>query len=345
MHSGSGTVLRYAAALATLQNRPLHIYKIRAKREKPGLRPQHLMALRACSQLSSGRLEGDQVGSQEIRYWPGKGISGGDYTWDIGTAGSSTMLAFTLIAPALFAKSACRFTIIGGLFQDFAPSAFHMREVLIPILRRMGAEIEIEVAKPGYVPKGQGCLSITVNPLRDSLKALDLAEQGRISLIRGIALASHLDREKVSERMASRCREILDGRGYLQKIVTINDSSAVQPGAALALWARTTTGCILGSDQAGKRGRRSEKIAEYVCRSLLQDVNSGATTDRFLADQLILFAALGRGRTEYLIPQITSHVESNLWLIRDILGANSELKNNHLAIEGINHRQCFETHC
>lgn len=339
-HSGSGTIVRYAAALATVTGVPLHIHNIRAKRSQPGLRPQHLTALRACCELSAGRLQGDQVNSQEIHYWPGRTIAGGDYQWDIGTAGSAIMLAFTLLAPALRAESACRFTIFGGLFQDFAPTAFHLREVLVPLLRRMGAEIEITIVQPGYVPRGQGCLTLSVKPLRGRLRALKLTDQGEIRHIAGVALASHLNRERVSERMAARCREVLADHGYDPDIAVVDDSSAVQPGAALALWAHTSTGCILGADQAGKRGRKSEAIAEHVCRSLLEDIAAGATVDRFLADQLILFAALAEGATTYHIPRTTEHVASNLWLIREILGADSQLQGRRLTIEGVHRQQC-----
>lgn len=339
-HSGSGTIVRYAAALATVTGVPLLLHNIRAKRDPPGLRPQHLAALRACRDLSRGRLQGDQVNSQEVRYWPGKAITGGDYQWDIGTAGSATMLAFTLIAPALHAQAACRFTIFGGLFQDFAPTVFHLREVLAPLLRRMGAEIDITLVQPGYVPKGQGCLTLSVQPLDGRLRALQLTEQGEIKHIDGTALASHLAREKVSERMAARCRELLADKGYHPDIAVLDDSSAVQPGAALALWAHTSTGCILGADQAGKRGRRSEAIAEHVCRSLLEDIAAGATVDRFMADQLILFAALAEGTTAYRIPRTTAHVESNLWLIREILGADSQLQGRSLTIAGVHRQEC-----
>jgi len=334
-HSGSGTVLRYAAALATLQREPLHVFNIRAKRDKPGLRPQHLMALRACAVLSSGRLEGDEVNSQEVFYWPGEKIQGGEFDWDIGTAGSSTMLAFALLSPALYAESECSISITGGLFQDFAPSAFHMREVLLPMLRRMGVKVEMEIVRPGYVPKGQGCLRMSVQPLRSPLMPITLLDRGRVLEIRGISLASHLKKEKVSERMAERCYQILKEQGYEPHIEIRHDSSAVQKGAALIVWAITSGGCILGADQAGKRGRISEEIAESVCAFLLEDLSTKATTDRHLADQLILFAALAKGKSEYSVPQATDHVRTNLWLINEIFGVESTLRKNRLTIEGI----------
>ena len=106
-------------------------------------------------------------------------------------------------------------------------------------------------------------------------------------------------------------------------------------GAALLLLAETDAGCLLGADQAGKPGRRSEAIAEFVTNSLLEDLGTGATTDRHLADQLILFAALARGKTEYRTPQITDHVKSNLWLVEKILGAETELQERWISVKGI----------
>ncbi len=334
-HSGSGTLLRYAVALATLLGEPLHMTRIRAKREKPGLRPQHLQAVRACCSLSDGEVEGAEVGSTEIFFKPGDTLKTGDFRWDIGTAGSTTMLAFTLIPLALFASRPCSFSMVGGLFQDFAPSAFHLQRVLLPILKRMGAEIRMEVLQPGYPPKGEGRLRVEVKPLRGGLKPLRMTEQGALKRIRGISLASHLENERVSERMADQCKRLLEKRGYQTQIEVLNDQTALQKGAALLLWAETETGCLLGSDQAGKPGRRSEKIAHSVVTSLFEDLDTKATTDRHLADQLILFAALAGGTSEYLIPRITEHVESNLWLVEKILGVKSELSKNHLHIEGI----------
>ncbi|MBI5967399.1 MAG: RNA 3'-phosphate cyclase [Deltaproteobacteria bacterium] len=335
MYSGSGTLLRYAVALATLVGEPLHMTRIRAKREKPGLMPQHLQAVRACCSLSDGELEGAELKSAEIFYRPGKSLKGGNFQWDIGTAGSTTMLAFTLIPLALFAQRTCRFAIRGGLFQDNAPSAFHMQRVLIPILQRMGAKVRVEVLRPGYLPRGQGHLMLEVEPLGGFLKPLFMIEQGNIKEVWGISLASHLEKEKVSERMANRCRKLLEERGYPVRMEVLNDKTAMQKGAALLLRAETDTECLLGADQAGKPGRRSEAIAEFVVHSLLEDLRTKATTDRHLGDQLILFAALGHGRTEYLIPQVTEHVESNLWLVEKILGAKGKVEGSHLRIEGI----------
>jgi RNA 3'-terminal phosphate cyclase (ATP) len=101
--SGSGTIVRFAVGLATLLGEELHLTDIRAKREKPGLRPQHLKAVQALKQVCQGSLDGAEVGSREIKFRPGGGVRGGHYQWDIGTAGSTTLLAMTLLPAACFA--------------------------------------------------------------------------------------------------------------------------------------------------------------------------------------------------------------------------------------------------
>lgn len=338
VHSGSGTLLRYSVALSTLMGEPLHMVRIRSKREKPGLRPQHLQAVQACREFAGGTVEGAKVGSTEIFYRPGKSLPGGEFHWDIGTAGSTTMMAFTLIPLVLFAERSCRISIMGGLFQDFAPSAFHLQHALIPLLRRMGADIRLEVLRPGYVPGGRGHVTLVGSPLPSTLRPISMTEQGRLREIWGVSLASHLKDQNVAERMADESLRLLQKHQLKARFDVRNDTDAVQRGAALFLRAETENGSLIGADQAGKPGRRSEAIARFVVNSLLEDLRSQASTDRHLADQLILFGALAEGTTQYLIPTLTDHVESNLWLVREVLGAESELKGNLLTLHGIGFR-------
>ncbi|MFB3924870.1 MAG: RNA 3'-terminal phosphate cyclase [Syntrophales bacterium] len=335
LFSGSGTILRCAAALATVLREPLHIYRIRARRDKPGLRHQHRQAVRACAAMCGGRVQGDDIGSQEIFYYPGKELKGGAFNFDIGTAGSATMLAFTLIQPALYAAGISRFTITGGLFQDFAPTAFHMERILIPLIRKMGGDLELRIDRPGYVPKGGGQISLMVKPLRRALRAIRLPLQGKVEKITGLSLSSHLEQGRVGERMAGRARDLLSRSGYSVEMEILSDNTAPQPGAAFFLAAETSTGCLLGADQAGRRGRRSESIAEFCVNSLLEDLRSGATVDRHMADQLILFAAAADGESEFRIPLWTDHVETGLWLVKEILGAETALRDGYLIIKGV----------
>jgi RNA 3'-terminal phosphate cyclase (ATP) len=341
--SGSGTIVRDAVLFSALLGKELYLKNIRAKREKPGLRAQHLKGIEAAAQICHAQLEGAKVGSSEIRLKPGEVIIGGKFNWDIGTAGSTTMLASSVIPLALFADGPSTYNITGGLFQDFAPSVYHLKYVLLPILKRMGININLEIIQPGYVPKGNGQIEVQVIPLKDRLKPLTLSNQDKITEIKGIALSSMLKERKVSERMAKECQRKLTTKRYDPKIEIIYDTrehpsyqrASIQAGASLGIWAKTDTGCLIGSDMAGARGRTSEFIGKKVARNLIEDLESGATVDRHLADQLIPFTALAEGWSTYVIPKMTDHIETRLWLVDKILGARTEVKSNLVRIKGI----------
>ncbi len=332
--SGSGTIVRLAVSLCTILGRDLHLTNIRARRDRQGLRPQHRQVVSACAELCGGRVDRAEVGATELTFRPGGRIRGGAYEWDIGTAGSATMLALSLLLVGPFADRASVYTIKGGLFQDFAPSAHHLQRVLAPLIEILGVEAEVSVRRPGYVPEGKGILEVKVRPSRSGLRPLKLTQQGRVTAVRGMALSSHLAEQEVSDRMAEECSARLEEAGYQADIEAVYETSAAQKGANLTVWAETDRGAIIGSDRAGKLGRRSEEIGRYVAESLLDDIRAGATVDRHVADQLIPFCALAGGASEYIIPRATEHVETNLWLVESILGAATELDGRRLRIEG-----------
>lgn len=334
-YSGSGTIVRLAAAAAALTGRPLELENIRQKREKPGLRPQHLTALQALAEMTGGALEGAQVNSAWVRFTPGVPPRAGDYHWDIGTAGSTTLLALTALPLCLFADGPCRLRITGGVFQDFAPSGYHTQFCLIPLLARMGARIHMEIERAGYYPKGGGVLTLATEPLEGRLLSLDLPKREGALECWGIALSSHLKDRMVSERMAESCSDELLRRGLIPHFQVLYDHVAAQPGAGLFLMAEDSSGSALGSDMAGARGRRSEQIGAQVARQLWKDLRTEATVDRHLADQLIPFAAVADGETRFRLPEKTSHVETNLWLVKEILESDSSLQDGLLRIRGI----------
>jgi RNA 3'-terminal phosphate cyclase (ATP) len=332
--SGSGTIVRYAVAFSALLGQPLRLLNARAKREQPGLRPQHLASVQACAELCRAKTEGVHVGAREFTFVPGSRIKGGAFAWDIGTAGSATMLALSIVPLACFADAPTTARITGGVFQDFAPSPHHMQYVLAPLLERMGVRMALRVVRAGYVPRGAGVIELDVTPTRRPLRPLTIAEQGHLDRVSGIAFASHLEGRRVSERMARTCEERLLKAGLSAIIDRVDDTAALHAGASLAVWGQSSTGCIMGADRAGARGRSSESIGRFVAEALLADLARGATVDRHMADQLVLFAALVEGTSRYLVPSQTDHLASNLWLASQF-GARAVLQGQQVSIEGL----------
>jgi RNA 3'-terminal phosphate cyclase len=118
------------------------------------------------------------------------------------------------------------------------------------------------------------------------------------------------------------------------RLSQIWDTTALHAGAALAVWAESSTGCRFGADRAGAVRRSSEAIGRFVAATLLEDLASGATVDRHLADQLVLFAALAHCTSRYRVPRPTDHVESNLWLVEQF-GARVAYQERDVVIEGM----------
>lgn len=338
-HSGSGTIVRQAAAFSALTGRPVHVVNARVRRPQPGLRHQHIRVVEAIRDLVNGTAEGLAPGSREFWFKPGTIKTGRRYVWDIGTAGSTTMLGVALLPVLAFASAPIHIEVHGGLFQDFAPSFFHVESVLMPLLRRMGFEAAVSMGRPGYVPRGEGSLSLSAQPVSGPLRPLQLDHRGELRRIWGVALSSHLEERRVSERMQQAAQEVLSEHGYGAEIESRHDRDALQRGAACALFADSSDGMRLGADRAGALRRSAESIGRHVAKQLLTDWHSGATLDRFATDQIVPFAALAEGRSRFRIPEVTDHLHSCAWLAELFLGAKVMIDDHLLTIDGVGYRR------
>jgi RNA 3'-terminal phosphate cyclase len=113
MGEGGGQVLRSALSLSLLTGQSFRLSRIRANRDRPGLRPQHLAAVRAAATVSGADVRGDRVGSEAIAFAPGL-VRPGDYFFDIGTAGATSLVLQTLLLPLALAPNTSSVTIRGG---------------------------------------------------------------------------------------------------------------------------------------------------------------------------------------------------------------------------------------
>jgi len=334
-YSGSGTIVRQAMVFAALTGQAVHIVRARVRRPKPGLRPQHMRVVEAICQVVGGQTEGVTLGAQDFTFRPATPPRGQQYLWDIGSAGSSTMLALAVLPVLAWVEAPVTVEIRGGVFQDFAPSVYHLQHAVLPLVRRMGIAATLTMERPGYVPRGGGILHLTVHPVRHGLQRLVLEEPGAVERVWGIALASHLAARCVSQRMAEAARGVMATAGYQVEMEVQDDTRALQAGAALALFVDLAGGARLGADQAGAPRRRAEAIGRYVAQHLLEDHQTGATLDRYAADQVIPFAALAAGESRFRIPQMTEHIESNAWLAQVFLGAEVRSAGQLLSITGV----------
>jgi len=317
--SGSGTILRLSVALAAILRQPLHIYNIRQNRPQPGLRPQHLEAVLTAARLCDAELEGTRLNSRELWFRP-EDAEGGEFTAEIGTAGSIPMLLMTVLPICAFAKDTVRLHVSkGGTDVFHSPTINYMQNVFLPTLKHMGLNTMLTVRSYGYYPKGMGEVTITVNPCV-SLQPLRLENFGEIKTMKGVSVCTFLAERKVAERQAKAANNYLMERGYVASIQIINDkSNQLQKGSSLVLWAETDTGAILGADAIGELRKSSETVGREAAEKLYTEISAKPTVDVHLADMLVPYVALAKGRSIYVTRSISDHLETNIWLAEKIL--------------------------
>lgn len=323
--SGSGTILRLSVALAAIQKEPLHIFNIRAKRTQPGLRPQHLEAVLTAAKLCHAEVEGAKLGSRELWFTP-HDVVGGEVKAEIGTAGSIPMLLLTVLPICVHARNPVRLHVTkGGTDTRNAPTINYLRHVMLPMLTRMGLKATLTLQKYGYYPKGMGEILLEVEP-SPSLNPLVLDDFGQLQSVKGTSVCTYLADRRVAERQASAANERLKTAGLHADIEVINDTSnPLQKGSSLVLWAETSKGAILGGDAIGELGKTSEKVGQEAADNLIRELEFKPTVDSHLADILVPYVALAKGKSVYLTRLVTEHLDANLWLTERLLGAKFHL--------------------
>lgn len=346
MGEGGGAVLRTALALGAVSRRAVHIYNIRAKRDKPGLQPQHLRGVEALAKITNGKVEGASLNSTKVTFEPGT-IEGGRYHVDIGTAGSTTLILQILMPAAAFASGPVDIEIRGGTDNPLAPPIVFMKNVTLPILRRMGYVGDVECVRRGHYPRGGGIVRARIEPV-EKLQAIKLTNPGKVAKISGIAHAVKLPAQ-VATRMAHECSKELIKSGLSNVELKSESYPPTQdlhmgPGAGITIWAETERGAILGASSLGRPGKPAEQVGREAAMNLIKQLKTGGAVDRHMTDQLIPYMALADGTSEITSSSLTSHALTNVALVERILGVKFRVdgepdKPGKISVEGLGFRK------
>ncbi|HKW43406.1 MAG TPA: RNA 3'-terminal phosphate cyclase, partial [Thermoplasmata archaeon] len=72
---------------------------------------------------------------------------------------------------------------------------------------------------------------------------------------------------------------------------------------------------ILGANSLAERGKSSERVGEEAVAGLLSEIDSGASLDIHASDQLVVYLAQARERSEFLVREVSGHLATMAWLI------------------------------
>ena len=310
---GGGALLRISTALSALTSNPIHITNIRANRPKTGLMPQHLNAVKAVASLSAARVDGLEIGSRELFFYPEE-IKGGNYNIDIKTAGSITLVLQAFMIPAGFAESPVNIKIRGGTDVRWSPPVNYLQHVTLPILKSMGYDADLDIIRRGHYPRGGGIVKVKINPVK-KLKSASFDDL-KINKIKGISHAVKLP-EHVAVRQAESAEKVLQANGFNAEIEIENSDNALGPGSGIVLWTEGNT--RVGGSSIGERGVRAEKVGEKAAEELLYHISQGAAVDKYIGDQIIPYMAMA-GKSSVKTAELTLHAVTNIFVTEKIMG-------------------------
>jgi RNA 3'-phosphate cyclase len=309
---GGGQILRTSLSLSALLGQPVKLVNIRAGRPKPGLRPQHLTAVKALARISRAEVAGDELNSRELTFRP-RLIQPGHYLFDVaektGSAGSVTLIAQALIPPLLRAAGPSTLILRGGTHVPWSPPAHYLLKVFFPALARMGGEVKMSLESWGWYPRGGGEMRLEIIPCQ-ALKGVEWRTPAPPAAFRALSAASRLP-EHIIRRQAERLKDRL---GETLPVDTLT-APGPDPGTLVFIW-----GPQAGFSALGARGKPAEKVADEAADAYLAFKRTQAGVDRHLTDQMGLYLAQAGGSSHLVTEEITSHLLTNLRVIEQFLG-------------------------
>ena len=329
---GGGQILRTSLALSALSQEPVKIINIRMNRARSGLSNQHLTAVLSAAKLCAAEIEGCRKTSRELVFIP-SGIQGGSHSFDVGSAGSVTLVLQALLPMLLGSESTVE--LRGGTDVRWSPSFDYFRHVFLPFLERMGAKLELTLHRRGHFPEGGGRVVLRTSP--GALTPHPVLERGVFKGIKGKIHVSKLPlsiAHRIKKSAERTLEEKLAGTFPLDEDwldIQISPQKG-NTGCGLTLWGQFEN-TVMGFGLCGEKGLSSETLGAKVASTLAGELLSGATVDEWCADQLIPYflahglmgekgspkrqQALTRARAPFLVRTISSHLDTNIKVLEN----------------------------
>lgn len=323
---GGGQIIRTAITLSCITNQPIHIENIRNNRKIPGLRPQHLTAIKILQKIINAKVVGAELESTEIKFIPGK-IENIDVTDNVGTAGSVSLILQVLIPIGIILQKKICVTIKGGTDVSWSPSIEYSKRILREVYQRMGINFSLEIIKRGYYPKGGGEINLEIFP--SEIKSNIFLER-KTNDVNLVCSFSKIPVEKITNEVNLIVKKIEEEGFNVQ--VEIKNQDTLDSGASLLIYSideNSTFGLDALFDK--KLERFNIDVNKFTKNKFAIDNN--------LADMIVIPASLASGKTRFQVKDITKHLETNLFVVSKITDCKygiGRLSNGYeVIIEGV----------
>jgi RNA 3'-terminal phosphate cyclase (ATP) len=312
---GGGQVLRSALSLAAVTGRAVVLERIRARRERGGLLAQHLCALRAAATLTEADVQGDTLRSTRVVFRP-RAPRAGVHRFEVGTAGSACLVVQTILPILLAADGPSTVYVSGGTHNPKAPTFEYLDEVYLPLLRRMGAAVQLHLDRAGFYPRGGGRLRLEVRP--GPLTPIELREIVRPREVSAVAVLAGLPQPIADRELGEAQRKL----GLLDADLATRRLESDSPGNVFFLRHRVGTGIGPVVDLSvafGEQGVAAERVAREALRRHGRLVKAEVAVGEHLADQLLLPLALAGGGAFRTVAPLSLHARTHVAVLRRFL--------------------------
>lgn len=310
---GGGQVVRSSLTLALLTGQAIRIERIRAGRSKPGLQPQHVMCVKAAAAISGATYKGATVGSDQLFFEP-REVRPGAYTFPIGTAGAAALVLQTVYLPlALRGHQASELVIEGGTHVPHSPCFHFLQTTWASYLRLMGLEIELEMPRAGFYPRGGGQIRARIQPAR-RVKPLILRDCPALSTAVVLSAVAGGLPESIAQRQGRRLMQCLKREG-IETHLRLERWDALSPGTFAAVtFLQAPVPTLVFS--LGERGKPAETVAEEAAEQAIRYRQAQCPVDAHSADQILLPLAFADGPSEYRLSELTRHLTTQVALLQ-----------------------------
>lgn len=345
---GGGQLLRISIGLSALTGQPLRITRIRAKRRgKPGLKLQHLAAVRWLTSASNALAIGAQQQSQTLDFFPPAEVFGQITSSQmpnlipIGSAGSIALVFQAILPFILFASSSSAepFTIKirGGTNVPLSPAYDYIDQVLLPTLARIGLP-EISATLNGRCWAAgistPADITFKVNPLGpgQKLQPFRLENRGSVASVKATLVLMSRHRAVAERELSEALR--MSFPDLDESALTIDFEDRPHKIPYLLIVATTSNGYRLGRGglyEGRVRGTVPAIISHMkaVTAELVSEIKHGGCVDVYMRDQLVVFQGLADGKSfvdggrdekgDRLEPSL--HARTAEWVVEKLLGA------------------------
>ena len=319
---GGGQIIRSAVAFAAIMRKPVRVVNVRAGRGVPGLKRQHISALRVLSRVFGGEMSGATEGSSTVTFVPGTPRET-TISVDMGTAASITLVLQAVIPAVAMTRTRISLDLVGGTDVPWSPTLDYFQRVVRGAFAMCGVRFDLTSERRGYYPVGGGRVSAVIEP-SDNLIPVNLVERQTVAGAMLMSRCGNLPRH-VAERQVASAAEVLEDSGMRVLETKISDELSDSPGSSLLAYF-TGKGVFLGSDSIGAKGKPAEDVGREAAKRFVATAKSGSSLDSNLADMLLPLLSLAQGPSRVRVPEVTNHLRSGLDLAEQFTSCTWSVK-------------------